>query len=89
MKSKKKPLQKIAEHMKKGALREKAAKMGGIDKKTGNIKKSFLKEHEDAPGALGKEVRLAETFEKHRPKKHHKKGESMDEYAARRRRERG
>jgi hypothetical protein len=52
-----------------GALKEKAAKAGGIDKKTGKIKESFLEKAAKAPGKLGKEARLAETLKG----MHHKK----------------
>lgn len=47
-----------------GALREEAAKHGGIDKSSGNIKESFLKKAES--GAYGetdaRRARLAETL---------------------------
>lgn len=52
-----------------GALHQKAAKAGGIDKKTGKIKASFLEKAAKEPGKLGKQARLAETLKG----LHHKK----------------
>jgi hypothetical protein len=48
-----------------GALRAKAAKAGGIDKKTGKIKASFLDKAANSKNPLTrKQANLAKTFKK-------------------------
>jgi hypothetical protein len=59
-------IQKAIKHP--GALREQAKKEGGIDPKTGSIKKSWLQKKAKEGGKVGRRARLAITLGKLRKK---------------------